>query len=213
MGRGGIIALMEPDFKKIVAFSTLRQLGLIVFVLSYGEWQLSFFHLLTHAIFKSFLFMVVGCVITIGYGGQESRFMGLNLFNSWIKNIFIGFACLNLRGFPLTIGFLSKDVILESFMRFRIDFFLMFLFILFCCFTVAYSLKIYYISVSSIKMGNSGIINFHLRGGLIGLFFLFFFLSTWGLILEEFVVFDDIFTGEQDAKIVDFFIVLLGVTF
>jgi len=81
MGVGGLMALIESDFKRIVAFSTLRQLGLMVFVLRYGEWQLSFFHLLTHAIFKSFLFIIVGCIMSLSYGGQDGRLMGLSVKN------------------------------------------------------------------------------------------------------------------------------------
>lgn len=213
IGSGGIIALMEPDFKKIIAFSTLSQLGLIVFVLSYGEWELRFFHLLTHAIFKSFLFIVVGCVIFIAYGNQDSRFMGVSLISSWLKNILIGFACLNLRGFPLTIGFLSKDVILESFIIFRNEILLGSLFFLFCCFTVGYRIKIYFMSVFIIKMGNGLLFNYKFGGSLRGIFFLFSFLICWGLILEELVIFDEIFVGERDAKILDFIIILIGIFF
>jgi len=213
IGSGGIMALMETDFKKIIAFSTLSQLGLMIFVLSYGEWQLRFFHLLTHAIFKSFLFIIVGCIITMGYGNQDRRLIGINLINSWMKNIFIGFACLNLRGFPLTIGFLSKDVILESFITFRNEIFLILFFCLFCCITVSYRIKIYFISVYYIKMGNTLTFNYNFSGSLNGLLILFIFLACWGLMLEEIVVFDDFFTGNQDAKIVDFFIIFLGILF
>lgn len=211
IGRGGIIALIEFDFKKIVAFSTLSQLGFMVFLLRYGEWQLRFFHLLVHAIFKSFLFMIVGCIIIIGYGNQDGRFMGVSLSNFWIVNVFIGFACLNLRGFPLTMGFLSKDVILESFFIYSREMILLLLFCLFCCFTVAYRMKIYYMSVFSMRMGSPLIFNYYFGGNLMSLIFLILFLSCWRLILEELLVFDDIFAGSQDVKIIDFIIILFGI--
>lgn len=211
MGIGGLMALAESDLKKVVAFSTLRQLGLIVFVFRFGEWQLSFFHLLTHAIFKSFLFMVVGCVITMGYGNQDRRLIGLNLFNRWIIQIFVGFACLNLRGFPLTIGFLSKDAIIESLLRFGGRFLSIFLFCFFCCFTVGYRFKIFFYCVGFMRMGNSLLFGYSFSGPLGGLIFLFYFLCFWGLIVEEIVLFEDLFVSEQDAKILDVFIILGGI--
>lgn len=69
--------MVEVDFRKIVAFSTLRQLGLLVFVLSLGELGMCFFHLLTHAIFKSFLFILCGVFISFSYGEQDRRVMSL----------------------------------------------------------------------------------------------------------------------------------------
>lgn len=178
IGVGGILALIECDFRKIVAFSTLSQLGLMVFVLSFGEWQLCFFHLVTHAIFKSFLFILVGCRISKGYGNQDRRLIGLNLSSRFLLNIFLGFACLNLRGFPLTIGFLSRDVILESFFSFSIERLMLGFFCLFCCFTVGYRIKIYFFAVDGMKIGNSLTFSFPFGGGLLGLVILFLFLAT-----------------------------------
>ena len=70
----GGCAMLEPDLKKIVALSTLRQLGVIALSLSVGEEGLAFFHLVVHALFKALIFMCVGCVIIVGFGVQESRF-------------------------------------------------------------------------------------------------------------------------------------------
>jgi len=53
---GGIAACFEKDFKKVIAMSTLSQLGIMLFVLSIGMWVLSYLHMLIHAFFKSLLF-------------------------------------------------------------------------------------------------------------------------------------------------------------
>ena len=74
----GACALIEPDLKKVVALSTLRQLGVIGVALSIGDCDLAFFHLVVHALFKALIFMCVGCYIMSGYGVQECRsFRGL----------------------------------------------------------------------------------------------------------------------------------------
>jgi len=59
----GIGAMFERDIKKIIALSTLRQLGVMIFSLSIGIKDLAFFHLLTHALFKSLLFLCAGFYI------------------------------------------------------------------------------------------------------------------------------------------------------
>ena len=64
----GLGANFEYDFKKIIALSTLSQLGLIMYALSLGIIKMGLFHLLIHALFKALLFMTAGCVIH-GSGG------------------------------------------------------------------------------------------------------------------------------------------------
>lgn len=59
----GISAYYEVDIKKVVALSTLRQLGVIIFSLRLGYYSLAYFHLVCHALFKALLFVRVGCVI------------------------------------------------------------------------------------------------------------------------------------------------------
>lgn len=69
----GLSAICECDTKKIIALSTLRQLGLIVTSLGLGERSLCFAHLNTHAAFKALLFLAVGTAIHTLYGSQEVR--------------------------------------------------------------------------------------------------------------------------------------------
>jgi len=155
MGVGGFLAIVEMDFKKIIAFSTLSQLGLLVFILRYGEVNMCFFHLLSHAIFKSFLFIMCGIFISLRFGNQDGRLMGIKFLNTGLFQLIILFSCLNLRGFPLTMGFLSKDLILESFLRGNVNMFFSFLFVIFCIFTVCYRIKLFFSIAFFMKAGFS----------------------------------------------------------
>lgn len=208
---GGILAVIEFDFKRIVAYSTLSQLGLIVFVLRFGEVYLSFFQLITHAIFKSFLFMMSGIIISISYGNQDRRLMGLNLNGNFIYRMFIGFTCLNLRGFPIMMGFFSKDLIVESLFSYGMESLIIILFFVACLFTVCYRVKIYFRSVFFIGFGSSVSYRLDFLTSLKFLLFLFVFMSSWGIIMEEFVALDFLYSFEQDLKILDFSILLFGI--
>jgi NADH-ubiquinone oxidoreductase chain 5 len=208
---GGVLALIESDIKKVVAFSTLRQLGLIVFVLRFGEYYLRFFQLITHAIFKSFLFILSGVSISLSYGSQDGRAIGLINSLNLIFRIFLGFACLNLSGFPVIMGFFSKDLIVESVFSFNIESIIICLFYLSCIVTVSYRVKIYFITSFLIKFGFSINYTFRIFRELKYIIFLFIFMASWGLILEELSVLDDLYSFEQDLKILDFIILFLGI--
>ena len=109
----GVAAFAEYDFKKVVAYSTLSQLGVMVVGLGLGLPSLSFFHLLSHAMFKALLFVCVGAVIHIRGHVQDVR--GLGDFGR--RGLFVQagmvLSDLALCGFPFLRGFFSKDVILE----------------------------------------------------------------------------------------------------
>jgi NADH-ubiquinone oxidoreductase chain 5 len=109
----GLGALFEIDIKKIIALSTLRQLGIIIIILSLGFLNLSFFHLLTHALFKAILFLCAGVFIHGINSFQDIRYIGLLYKISPSLRIIIGLASLSLSGFPFLRGFFSKDIILE----------------------------------------------------------------------------------------------------
>ena len=72
----GLGANFEYDLKKIIALSTLSQLGLIIRILSMGFPKLTYFHLLTHALFKELLFICAGVVIHSTKDSQDIRFIG-----------------------------------------------------------------------------------------------------------------------------------------
>ena len=211
IGVGGFLAIIELDFKKVIAFSTLRQLGLLVFILRFGEIKICFFHLLSHAIFKSFLFIMCGIFISSSFGNQDRRFKGIKEMKRNVFFIIILFSCFNLSGFPLTMGFLSKDLILESFLQGGINFLYGVLFLVFCCFTVCYRMKLFFNIFFYIKIGFFQKKGEFLDGGKLILLFLFFRIVLWGLILEEFIIEDEIFSLSQDYKFIDLLIWGIGI--
>merc|ERR1711992_265481 len=100
----GITAIIEIDIKKIIALSTLRQLGIIMLILGIGNPMLSFFHLLSHAFFKAILFMCAGIIIHNIKDYQDIRKMGIGLnFIPIILSIII-IANLSLCGLPFLSG-------------------------------------------------------------------------------------------------------------
>lgn len=114
----GISANYEFDLKKIIALSTLRQLGLIIRILRIGLPDLAFFHLLTHAIFKALLFICAGIIIHIINDIQDIRFIGGIRLYIPLTSLCINISNIALCGIPFLAGFYSKDLILEL-VRFR----------------------------------------------------------------------------------------------
>lgn len=148
----GLIANVENDLKKIIALSTLRQLGLIIIILSIGCDMLAFFHLLTHAIFKSLLFICAGVVIHLMLNNQDIRFFG-NL-NEVVPFTIIRFFISNLAlcGFPFLAGFYSKDLIMEIIYFYQINIFILIFIIVSLMLTVMYSVRLfYYLFFNNIK--------------------------------------------------------------
>nr|YP_010472678.1 NADH dehydrogenase subunit 5 [Carea varipes]UVH65810.1 NADH dehydrogenase subunit 5 [Carea varipes] len=113
MFMAGIAANYEFDLKKIIALSTLSQLGLMMSILSMGLPDLAFFHLLTHAMFKALLFMCAGVIIHMMNDMQDIRFMGGISLYIPLTSLCMNISNLALCGIPFLAGFYSKDLILE----------------------------------------------------------------------------------------------------
>lgn len=109
----GIAAIAECDIKKIIALSTLSQLGVIIATLRAGIPELAFFHLITHAIFKALLFLTAGTLIFHQRHRQDLRSIGDLIFCSPTAITAILIANISLCGAPFLSGFYSKDFILE----------------------------------------------------------------------------------------------------
>jgi NADH-quinone oxidoreductase subunit L len=116
---GAIYAVFQTDIKKVLAYSTISQLGLMVVALGVGAQHAAIFHLLTHAFFKAGLFLAAGSVIhglhhVHSHHPQDMRCMGG--LRKQMPITFIGYivCALALAGIPLFSGFLSKDMILAS---------------------------------------------------------------------------------------------------
>lgn len=112
----GLTALFEMDIKKIVALSTLSQLGLMVRSIGLGLWKIAFAHLLAHAFFKALLFIAVGNMIHLRRRYQDLRKANISP-QSLFTLRFVIIANLSLCGVPFLSGFFSKDLILESLLR------------------------------------------------------------------------------------------------
>lgn len=142
----GLSALFEIDLKKIIAFSTLRQLGVIMLILSLGIYDLAFFHLLSHAVFKAILFLRAGRVIHGIIGYQDIRILGIiSLVSPFISYIMV-LSRLSLRGVLFLRGFYSKDIILEYIYLYNINWTMLLLIFISTIFTVLYSLRLVYYS-------------------------------------------------------------------
>jgi len=107
--------LNERDMKKLIAYSTISHVSLIMYLLSLKLFKVVYFHLNIHAIFKSLIFMCFGFVILRSYHAQDKRLISFLNLNPVIKMIYY-FSSLCLLGLPFTIGFFSKDLIIEKIM-------------------------------------------------------------------------------------------------
>ncbi|WP_318641479.1 NADH-quinone oxidoreductase subunit L [Flavobacterium ardleyense] len=106
------IALVQNDIKKVLAYSTVSQLGLMFLALGLGAYEVAIFHVITHAFFKACLFLGSGSVIHSMGGEQDMRKMGG--LKKYMKTTYITFiiAALAISGIPIFSGFFSKDEIL-----------------------------------------------------------------------------------------------------
>nr|ATN41171.1 NADH dehydrogenase subunit 5 [Diptera sp. 69 LC-2017] len=157
MFMSGLGANFEFDLKKIIALSTLSQLGLMMMILSMGYNKLAFFHLLTHAMFKALLFMCAGSIIHNMMNSQDIRFMGGFCNNMPLTSSFFNISNLALCGMPFLAGFYSKDMILELALSSYINFYIIFIFMFSTGLTVSYSFRLIYYSM----VGNFNSNSFH----------------------------------------------------
>jgi len=110
----GLIGIVQNDIKRVVAYSTLSQLGYMTVALGVSAYSAAIFHLMTHAFFKALLFLGAGSVIIAMHHEQDMRYMGglkkympITFITGWIGT-------LALTGFPGFSGFFSKDAIIEA---------------------------------------------------------------------------------------------------
>ena len=133
--------LNERDIKKLIAYSTINHVSLIIYLLRFKLYKVVYFHLNIHAMFKSLIFICFGFVILISYHGQDKRLITLVNLNPLVKIIYY-FSCLCLGGLPFLSAFFSKDLIIEKFIEFRLEIFYILFLIIFLGLRIYYSLKL-----------------------------------------------------------------------
>nr|ASS30683.1 NADH dehydrogenase subunit 5 [Lomis hirta] len=150
MFMSGLGANFEYDLKKIIALSTLSQLGVMLSILALGFKDLAFFHLLTHALFKALLFMCAGVIIHNVKEYQDIRCMGSLSKLMPLTSMCMNLSNLALCGTPFLAGFYSKDLILEVAFMGPINMISFFLYVVSIGLTVCYTFRLIYYSLTGV---------------------------------------------------------------
>jgi len=146
-----LIGFFQQDIKKIIAYSTMSQLGMMVIAIGLSSYNVALFHLINHAFYKALLFLGAGSIIHAMYDNQDLRkYGGLKSYLPLSYSITL-IASLSLIALPFMSGFYSKDFILESaYGQFYFSSIIVyFIAIIGASFTTLYSVKILYLTFLS----------------------------------------------------------------
>jgi NADH-ubiquinone oxidoreductase chain 5 len=143
-----LVGLFQQDIKKVIAYSTMSQLGMMVIAVGLSSYNVALFHLINHAFYKGLLFLAAGSVIhAVGDNQDFRKYGGLRLFLPLTYSVMV-IASLSLVAFPFMTGFYSKDFILESaygqFYFSSISVY--FIAVIAAIFTTLYSVKVLYLT-------------------------------------------------------------------
>lgn len=197
-----LIGLFQQDIKKVIAYSTMSQLGMMVIAVGLSSYNIALFHLVNHAFYKALLFLGAGAVIHAVADNQDFRkYGGLKQFLPLTYSVML-IASLSLVAFPFMTGFYSKDFILESaFGQFYFSSVVVyFLATIGAMFTTLYSVKVLYLTflanpngpLSNYKMAHEGDLFMNIPLILLAFFSIYFGYFT-----------KDIFIGLGSSFFVD----------
>nr|AVC55938.1 NADH dehydrogenase subunit 5 [Ips grandicollis] len=214
MFMAGLAANFEYDLKKIIALSTLSQLGLMMTILSLGESNLAFMHLLIHALFKALLFMCAGAIIHNFGDNQDIRYMGGLSVNLPLTSACMNISNFALCGLPFLSGFYSKDLIAEVLSMQNLSILVYFIFYFSIGLTVAYSVRLsYYVFWSEVKSlplsSFSDNNNWGMTKSMLGLVVLVIFMGgifSWVFLEVSYFIILPVF-----MKLLTLFFIILGL--
>nr|UHA56302.1 NADH dehydrogenase subunit 5 [Diversibipalium sp. MNHN JL281] len=158
---GSLAACLDYNSKKVVAYSTVSQLGFISFVFSLGCFELGFMYMMVHALFKALLFISVGSLLVVKTHYQDVR----HLNNSWSLNPLVSFnfffSCFVLSGFPFFSGFYIKEMVMSGHEFVNSNTWSFYLFVFSVVLTVYYTFRLFVFSVMSYRYnyGSLGDVN------------------------------------------------------
>lgn len=157
-----LIGLFQQDIKKVIAYSTMSQLGMMVIAVGLSSYNIALFHLVNHAFYKALLFLGAGAVIHAVADNQDFRkYGGLKAYLPLTYSVML-IASLSLVAFPFMTGFYSKDFILESaYGQFYFSGIVVyFIATIGAMFTTLYSVKVLYLTFLTNPNGPKG--NYHM---------------------------------------------------
>nr|YP_010545523.1 NADH dehydrogenase subunit 5 [Parasteatoda cingulata]UYG23920.1 NADH dehydrogenase subunit 5 [Parasteatoda cingulata] len=134
-------AMWEQDMKKIIALSTLSQMAMMMYAISLNAINVAYFHLISHALFKSMMFLCAGILIH-NFMYQDMRHMGSMINNSPTIISMLGISNMSLMGIPFMSGFFSKDSIIEKMILSNFSMIISFIMILSISMTSLYSFRL-----------------------------------------------------------------------
>jgi len=210
-----LIGLYQNDIKKVIAYSTMSQLGMMVIAIGLSSYNLALFHLVNHAFYKALLFLGAGAVIHAVADNQDFRkFGGLRIFLPLTYSVMV-IASLSLVAFPYMTGFYSKDFILESAYG---DFFfsgtsVYYIATIGAMFTTLYSIKVLYLTflgnpngpIANYRIAHEGDIYMSLPLVILAIFSIFFGYITKDMFIgigTDFFVDNSIFIHPSHEKVI-----------
>ena len=200
----GLKAILEKDMKKIIALSTLSQIGLIIFIILINFKVLAFIYICNHAFFKSLLFINIGVIIIINFSNQFSfNIICLNV--NTLFNLSFKISCFNLINLSFFSSFFLKEIFINQLFLSFYNLISFFIFFLSRFFTINYSLKLLIFRFKS---------NFKVKISLylnLFNFFSFFLINLLSLVYSKFISFFILY--DSYVNIIIYFIYLIIILF